>query len=183
MAPPPPSHLQHPQIRLLTPADAAAYWHFRLEALETEPDAFGASPEEHRTTTIDDAAARLGSDPANNFVVGAFVERQLVGTAGFYRARSIKERHKGHVWGVYVTPAMRGSGLGRGIMNALLEHASRVDGIEQIVLLVATSQTAAAALYRSLGFRSFGRERRALKIGLRYLDEEHMVLYLTSTGA
>jgi len=69
-------------------------------------------------------------------VVGAFVERQLVGTAGFYRARSIKERHKGHVWGVYVTPAMRGSGLGRGIMNALLEHASRVDGIEQIVLFL-----------------------------------------------
>jgi RimJ/RimL family protein N-acetyltransferase len=175
--------LQHLEIRLLTPADAAAYWHFRLEALETEPDAFGASPEEHRATTIAGAAERLGSDPANNFVVGAFVEDRLVGTAGFYRDRSIKERHKGHVWGVYVTAAMRGSGLGRGIMNALLEHASRVEGIEQIVLLVTTSQTAAAALYQSLGFRSFGRESRALKIGQRYVDEEHMVLYLTSTGA
>jgi len=175
--------MQHPQIRLLTPADAAAYWHFRLEALETEPDAFSASPEEHRATTIAAAAERLGSDPANNFVVGAFVEGQLVATAGFYRARNVKERHKGHVWGVYVTASMRRRSLGRGIMNALLEHAARVDGIEQIVLLVATTQTAATALYHSLGFRSFGRERRALKIGLRYVDEEHMVLYLTATGA
>ena len=175
--------MQHPLIRLLNPADAAAYWHFRLEALETEPDAFSASPEEHRATTIHDAATRLGSDPANNFVVGAFVESQLAGTAGFYRARSIKERHRGHVWGVYVMPAMRGSGFGRSIMNTLLEHASRVDGIEQIGLMVAASQAAAVALYRSLGFRSFGCERRALKIGRRYVDEEHMVLYLTSTGA
>jgi hypothetical protein len=30
-------------------------------------------------------------------------------------------------------------------------------------------------LYRSLGFESFGCERKALKIGGRYIDEENMV--------
>ena len=44
--------------------------------------------------------------------------------------------------------------------------------------MVATTQTAAIALYQSLGFRSFGCEYRALKIGERYVDEEQMVLYL-----
>jgi hypothetical protein len=34
----------------------------------------------------------------------------------------------------------------------------------------------------SLGFRSFGCERRALKIGQRYVDEEHMVLDLADAG-
>src|SRR5260370_16433266 len=149
-----------------------------MEALETEPDAFGSSAEEHCATSVADAALRLGSDPANNFVVGAFVEGELVGTAGFYRAKGRKERQKGKIWGVYVTARMRGSGIGRSIISALLERATRVDGVEQIGLMVATTQAAAIGLYQSLGFRSFGCEQRALKIGERYVDEEHMGRYL-----
>ena len=38
-------------IRKLAPADAAAYQHLRLEALETAPFAFGTTPAEHRATT------------------------------------------------------------------------------------------------------------------------------------
>jgi ribosomal protein S18 acetylase RimI-like enzyme len=127
-----------------------------------------------------EVAARLGSDAANNFVVGAFVDGVLVGTGGFYSSKNLKERHKGHIWRVYVTAAMRGSGVGRNIMNAVLDRAASVEGIEQIRLLVATTQAAAMGLYQSLGFQSFGRERRALKIGERYVDEEHMVLHLGS---
>lgn len=129
-----------------------------------------------------DAAARIGSDPANNFVVGAFVGGKLIGTAGFYRSKGLKERHKGHIWGVYVTAATRGSGMGRNIMSAVLERAASVEGIEQIGLLVAITQAAAIALYQSLGFRSFGCQRRALKVGERYVDEEHMVLHLDDAG-
>jgi ribosomal protein S18 acetylase RimI-like enzyme len=96
--------------------------------------------------------------------------------------KNLKERHKGHVWGVYVTAALRGTGIGRSVMCALLEHAARVKGIEQLGLLVATTQAAAMGIYQTLGFRSFGCERRALKIGERYVDEEHMVLDLTGSG-
>jgi len=60
----------------------------------------------------------------------------------------------------------------------LLERASKIEGIEQIMLSVVTTQDAAIKLYRSLGFESFGCERRALKIGDRYLDEENMVLFV-----
>jgi hypothetical protein len=33
-------------------------------------------------------------------------------------------------------------------------------------------------LYRSLGFESFGVEPRAMRVGDRFYDEEHMVLRL-----
>jgi len=170
------------EIRFLTAEDAKEYWNIRLEALERDPDAFGAAAEEHRTLSLDDVATRLGSDPANNFVAGAFVDGRLVGTAGFYRGKGIKERHKGHVWGVYATREVRGQGVGRRMLQTVLERARGVEGVEQIMISVATSQDAAVNLYRSLGFESFGREPRALKIGDRYIDEEHMVLWVSHSS-
>jgi ribosomal protein S18 acetylase RimI-like enzyme len=41
---------------------------------------------------------------------------------------------------------------------------------------VATTETAAVNLYRSLGFKPFGREPRALRVEGKFIDEEYMVL-------
>ena len=98
------------EIRFLTANDAEAYWNIRLEALECEPEAFGSSPEEHRALPRQEIARRISSDPANNFVVGALVGERLVGTAGFFRSKGLKELHKGHIWGVYVRRGARGPG-------------------------------------------------------------------------
>ena len=166
------------EMRFLTASDADAYWNIRLEALECEPEAFGSSPEEHRALPREEIARRLCFDPANNFVAGAFVDGRLVGTAGFFRNKGLKECHKGHIWGVYVTREARGKGAAREMLRMLVERAKGVEGVEQIMLSVSTRQEAAVRLYRSLGFESFGCERRALKVGDQYVDEEHMVLFL-----
>jgi len=60
----------------------------------------------------------------------------------------------------------------------LLEHARRIEGLEQINISVAATQTAAKALYISLGCVSYGCEPRGLKVNGRYIDEEHFVLML-----
>src|SRR5579862_7884202 len=72
----------------------------------------------------------------------------------------------------------RGSGVGKWMMKMLLERGGTLQGIQQILLCVTTTQTAAVGLYRSLGFASFGREPRALKVGERFIDEEYMVLWI-----
>jgi ribosomal protein S18 acetylase RimI-like enzyme len=166
-------------LQFLGPSDLDAYWNIRLEALESAPEAFGSSAEEHRALTREEIAGRISFDPSNKFVVGAFIGARLVGTAGFFRSKGLKERHKGHIWGVYVTGDARGKRAGRNMLRMLLERATAIEGIEQIMLSVATAQQAAVCLYRSLGFESYGCERRALKIGERYVDEEHMVLFIS----
>jgi ribosomal protein S18 acetylase RimI-like enzyme len=166
------------EIRALTHDDVEAYCNCRLEALERDPEAFSSSVEDHLKLSGDEIRRRLSADPANNFVFGVFVNGSLLGTAGFVRETQPKMRHKGRIWGVYLSAEIRGRGIGRSMMKALLERAGKIDGLEQILLSVTTTQTSAVALYRSLGFTSFGCESRALKIGDRYIDEEYMTLCL-----
>jgi ribosomal protein S18 acetylase RimI-like enzyme len=163
------------EIRFLTPDDAAEWLRLRLEALEGDPEAFSASLDEYRLLSLDEVKKRLWSD-GDAFVVGAVQEGLLVGMAGFHREKGPKTRHKGRVRGVYVTSKARGAGIGRQMMQALLKLGMAITGVEQVILSVAASQESAIRLYRSLGFESFGREPRALRIGDRYIDEEYMVL-------
>ena len=167
------------ELRLLTVDDAEAFWHLRLEMLRNDPESFADSDEEHLKTTIETARERLSkNDPKSNFVVGMFEHGQMIGTAGFFRRPNYKERHKGHIWGVYVKGDYRGKGLGKALMAELLLRVRSQTGLEQVNLGVSTDQLAAKKLYESLGFEVYGHERQSLKIGEEYVDKDLMVLWI-----
>ncbi len=164
------------EIRRLTAQDAESYQQLRHEALQREPLAFTDSVAEHQATTLEAIKNRLSSAD-DNFVLGAFIDRQLIAMAGFFRRRGEKIRHRGGIWGVYVSEECRGKGIGRALLTELIGLVELLPGVEQVALAVSSQNDGAKALYESLGFEVYGCEKRALKIGDEYVDEELMVLY------
>jgi len=166
-------------IRRLGEGDVEEFTRIRGEALRLEPHSFGSSYEEFEQN-IHEMKNRLKAEP-DSFVLGCFAP-QLAGIVGFMRHRNLKNRHKGFIWGMYVRADHRGHRLGRRLMAAAISECRTIGGIEEITLTVVTSNEAARQLYLSLGFTIYGVEKRALKVGATYLDEELMCLALQPAG-
>jgi ribosomal protein S18 acetylase RimI-like enzyme len=166
------------EILRLDRSHAEPYLQLRLEALQTNPEAFGASYEETiaRKNPVEHTAARL--DQRENFTYGAFVDGSLVGMLILVPESAGKMNHKASVFGMYVTPEYRANGIARALMDKAILKARELKTVEQINLTVVTTNHAAKGLYVSMGFTAFGLETRALKHKGEYMDEEYMVLFL-----
>jgi RimJ/RimL family protein N-acetyltransferase len=165
------------EFRRLTAADAEAFRQVRLHGLKESPQAFSADYDLSATLPLEHFAVRLKHE-IDAFVIGALVERQLVGVGGFYRDDGPKLRHKGTIWGVYVMPGHRNGGLGRKLIAEIIANAAAVADVQQINITVTAANERARQLYRSMGFQPWGLERRALRIEGSFYDDEHMVLFL-----
>jgi len=155
-------------IRPITSDEAELYVELRLEMLQESPRAFGASVETDAASDLEGMRARLESHTG-----------ELLGSVGVARQGPHQKRaHALGVWGMYVAPRGRGRGIGRELMQALIDYSESLPGVCVISLSVSAATPVAQALYASLGFVEWGREPRSLQIDGEYYTEIFMQLQL-----
>jgi ribosomal protein S18 acetylase RimI-like enzyme len=164
-------------IRLLTGADASACRTLRLEGLRDSPNAFASHYDDEVGITVEAVAQRLAPTP-DNVILGAFDAGSLVGMVGVRREARKNLLHKAVLWGMYVTPASRGRGIARELLEQVLERAASMPGLRQVNLCVNTENSSAIAMYRAAGFETFGIERVFLIVNGAPQDLLHMVRVL-----
>ena len=157
------------EIKRLSSGDGEVYRTIRLQALENAPNAFGSSLAAEADRPSDHFEARA----AQGGVFAAFVDGRVIGMAGFYVQSGPKVRHKGTLWGMYIAHELRGCGAGKLLVQAVLDHARGL--VDLITLAVVSDNASALALYEHMGFRIYGVEPHALKIGSDYFSECLMI--------
>lgn len=165
------------QVRELNSSDAQHYYELRLEALLTNPSAFITTyeQEKQKPDPIKTTGERLDNNSSRTF--GLFVEEQLAGVATLVKETHPKFAHKASLVAMYITADHRRKGGAELMIKELIQFARAIE-LEVLHLSVVTDNHPARNLYKKLGFEIYGTERKAIKLQDRYLDEDHMELFL-----
>jgi RimJ/RimL family protein N-acetyltransferase len=167
-------------IRPVTPDDVNAFRDLRLEALRTQPLAFGADYEENlahpREFWVNRIAPKEGSC---SMIYVAEAGNTLVGLTGIRAAEGRKQDHVAWVWGVYVREGWRGHRIGDRLVNACTEWGA-LQGLRYAKLGVLTSNTPAICCYVRCGFTVFALDPEVIAWEGKYYDELLMAKRLWS---
>ncbi len=151
------------KITQLSPGDWQAYRDIRLEALKSDPLAFGGTYEEECEKT----EAQWRSFMANMWF--ALADDNVVGMIGLLRDTGFTGGHRAHLISMWVKPAYRGQGIGKQLVQYLQELA-KTCSILKFYLHVTSTQEAAITLYESVGFKKVGVLKRHTRDENNYYD-------------
>ena len=158
-------------MRVLDEDDWAQYRDVRLAALQESPEAFVATFEEE--SALDEEAWRERMRRSRRLVAAS--GGNVVGVVSVGRAGQ-EEDNSGELFGLWVTPAERGSGVAWQLVQAGAEQA-RADGRSHLAYWVGTENGAAVAFASSFGFRPTD-TRRPMRVTSEQDGEEEIAMVL-----
>jgi ribosomal protein S18 acetylase RimI-like enzyme len=165
-----------PSTRRATPEDAPILAAAE-RAIARVPGRLASNPDE-----IDDVSVRQRIVDLEDGDRGVYLVAEHEGTiSGHAFLEPLPLAATSHVvrLTIAVHEGRRRRGVGRVLMNALLRWAEANPRVEKVELQVRSSNEAAIALYRSLGFVEEGRKTKRLKIGPHeYLDDVYMARWV-----
>ena len=136
----------------------------RLEALKSDPSAFGSSFEEEQKFTESRWRKRIKN------VLFALTDNRPIGMIAYVFDEGLKTKHIAEIYGFYVNADYRGEGIGRRLLEQALPAIRKKNEIVKARLYVNTEQRTAVDLYKKAGFVIRGEMKKELKIGRQFFD-------------
>ena len=133
-----------------------------MEALKSDPSAYGSSFEEEETLTEGEWRRRIQS------VLFALSNDRPVGMIVYVFNEELKTKHIAEIYGFYVSTNDRGEGIGARLLRHALSLIRKNRGIVKVRLYVNPEQCIAVKLYKKAGFVVTGRMEKELKVGRRF---------------
>jgi len=152
------------KIKILDQNDWESWKNIRLESLKNLPSVFVSSFEEVQNEPDEFFKEHI----KNNKTYGAFFDNQLVAVVTFRRDRRLKERHRGHLSALYVKPEFSRQGIASRLMSTVIKDAPKI--VSQIYVCCVAHNHPSINLCKKLGFKIYGTDTGALKIGSEYYD-------------
>ena len=143
-------------IRTLQPNEATLFREIRLRALAESPNAFGETlqqAQEQPNSYWEDLTDSV-TQPNSHVMFLAEQAEQVTGFA--FGLIDRKDVRIGHIGGMWVDPAFRASGIGYGLVAAILDWADRQKQ-NRLELWVTQGNAKAIRLYERVGFVDTGK--------------------------
>lgn len=142
------------EIRPITAQEWPLWRDLRIRAVTTSPDAFRASLDEERKRSDESWEDIIGST-VRHPLGGLWVAEADSEPVGMLFARLSADSLTISVGAMWVAAEVRRGGIGKRLLRVAIDWG-RVAGAESAELWVTTGNSAAASLYRGLGFEPTG---------------------------
>jgi len=157
------------EIRRATPDDAGAVLDY-LKTVGGESDNLTFGPEGPGLSEAEEREYLARAAAADNaLVLLALHEGAIVGSLSFEGGQRVRTRHTGEL-GICVAGAFIGSGIGRALLETLIDWAEEGGVIRKLNLWTRVDNLGAIRLYQRLGWVAEGRITRDQGIGDVYTD-------------
>lgn len=150
----------HITIQKITPDDWEDYKKIRLEALQAEPQAYMTTYEQAKLYSDEDWKKYTTTAT----ILIAKTDTALIGTIGAYY-KTENNKLFAVVIGVYLNKDYRGKGMGRQLLDSVIEEIKREGVVKTVKLWVNTEQVSAVKLYERSGFKVIGTDNIILGDG------------------
>ena len=152
-------------VKTLPPERWGEAKELRLQALKTDPTAFGSSYEEEENFTKEEWQMRMKN------ALFAMSDDSPVGTITYLFDGRLKTKHIARIFAVYVDPKRRGQGIGNKLLETALRLIQENKGIVKVQLMVNLEQVAAVELYKAMGFAVVGQMKKEIQVDGQFYDE------------
>ena len=141
------------------------YRDIRLEALRSEPVAFGSSYEE-------EAAREKGvwEDRIRN-IFFALRNDDPIGLIGYTCREREKQKHIAEIFSLFVRMDYRRTGIGEKLLKQALSSIRENEAITKVSLCVNSPQICAVNLYKKYGFEVVGKLKNEIKVNDKFYDQ------------